>query len=109
MLLHPDKHAGAPAPFKDRLDLAFKKLTDARDADELQGTVPRTRTDRQRETEQERRRKAEERRAKQRERADAESARATAFQQEALSKIKVSQRAANGIRPWVSQSSRNHG
>ena len=106
-MLHPDKHPNAPEAFAKRLDLAFKRVIEARDADDFAAAVPRTRTEKQRDKETARMAAAAEKRQAQRAKAEAASKRATNFQQRAMGRIKAPERAINGITPWVPPGGKN--
>ena len=115
LLLHPDKHPLAPDAFLGRIDLAFKKLNNAKDAPDLSRSAgsgdssgsgspqpPRQQTDRQRQAEEQRRaaeQKRQEKQARDRAAAEAASARASAFQQAGVARIQAPLRASEGVRP----------
>ena len=97
LLLHPDRNQGAPDRFAKRLDLAFKKANDAKDAVNLNDTVKPTRTEPQRNKDEKRR----EKQARARKAADDLSVRATAFQKEASRSVRGDDRSRAGITPWA--------
>ena len=106
-ILHLDKHPNAPEAFRKRLDLAFKRVMEAKDADDFAATVPRTRTEKQRDKETARRAAEEKKRQAQRAKVEAASQRATNFQQQAMGRIKAPERAINCITPWVPPGGKN--